>query len=54
MQIKNYQIKPTKIIEKGSSLLPLLTTKSLAKIFAKKINSSRDKSIMAHKYQIGE
>lgn len=49
MKIKNYEIKPTKIIEKGSSLLPILTTKGLAKIFAKKINSSRDKSIMAYK-----
>ena len=51
-KIKNYEIKPIEVIEKGSSLLPVLTTKGLAKIFAKKINSYRDRSIMTQKYEI--
>lgn len=54
MIIKNYEIKPIGIIEKGSTLLPLLTTKGLARIFAKKINSYRDKSILNQKYEINE
>lgn len=44
MKINNYEIKPINIIEKGSSLLPILTTKGIAKIIANKINGRRDKS----------